>query len=654
MLKHILVITCMLFCVATLVKAQTPCEDGMAGIYPCENVDLLSVISPQDLGSVQDVNDLWGWTDQESGREFALVGVRNGLTFVEITDPINPVVIGMLPTATSNSLWRDVKVYSDYAFIASEADDHGMQVFNLNNLLPDNNGSIVTFESDAHYGSFGKSHNIVINEESGFAYSVGTETFSGGVHFVDISDPLNPEIAGGFSADGYTHDAQVVIYNGPDADYAGREIAFCSNEDEITIVDVTDKDDPNLISVTGYELSSYTHQGWLTDDWNYFIFNDEADENDGLSSTTKTFFLDIKNLDNPILHHEFISDVTASDHNLYNKGSLCYQSNFTSGLRILDIGNIPEKDISSLAYFDSQPNDNTVGLRGSWSNYAYFPSGNLILSDMSSGFFVLRPKLVNAYRYTEVCQNASSAEFYVDITDGDISEIVNVEALPENMSIVIGELESPGQIPITINFSDELEIGEYIIPVAVYNGEDVLLSEELKIVVIEGNIPAFSGFLPASGFQSYEETVELIWDEISNASSYRLMISNTDDFSTLIVDEELTDNSYSFDDLGTYYWKVSVVNNCGILYESDTNSFSISVMSVEEHHTSIKIFPNPANDYLVIEGMIGEVEIISLDGRKIKSALIQERTELNISDLATGSYYLFSIEEGVYSRFVKH
>ena len=194
----------------------------------------------------------------DSGREFALIGMRNGTSFVEVTDPVNPLVIGFLATATTNSLWRDVKVFNDYAFVVSEAGGHGMQVFDLAELLIDYDEYPVVFEQSAYYDLFGRAHNIAINEASGYAYGIGTSTFSGGLHFVDISDPLNPQVAGGFGADGYTHDAQIVNYTGPDGDYFEREIAFCCNEDAVTIVDVTDKTDPVQISTLGYDFSAYT------------------------------------------------------------------------------------------------------------------------------------------------------------------------------------------------------------------------------------------------------------------------------------------------------------------------------------------------------------------------------------------------------------
>ena len=191
-----------------LTYAQTPCVGGMAGGYPCNNYDLQANISLGQMNAGAG-NDSWGWTDSQDGKEYALIGLDNGTAFIDISDPVNPVYLGKLPTHTNPSIWRDVKVYNDHAFIVSEANGHGMQVFDLTRLRSVANPP-ETFTEDAHYNGFGSTHNIAINEDTGYAYAVGNSTFNGGPHFIDISNPTSPVAAGGYSADGYSHDAQIV------------------------------------------------------------------------------------------------------------------------------------------------------------------------------------------------------------------------------------------------------------------------------------------------------------------------------------------------------------------------------------------------------------------------------------------------------------
>ncbi len=370
---------------STPLSAQTPCVNGMAAGYPCSNVDFLSFTAGSVLGG-GDMNDIWGWTDPVYGTEYVLLGRTSGTAFVDISDPVNPLYLGNLPSAGSSSLWRDIKVDGNYAYIVSEASGHGMQIFDLTKLRNVVNPP-VTFTEDALYSGWGNAHNIVINEASDRAYGVGTNTSSGGLHIVDISDPLNPVIMGDFAGDGYTHDAQVVNYIGPDAAYAGNEIAFACNENSITVIDVTDPTDAVQLSRTTYN-SQYAHQGWLTEDHKYFLSGDELDEsNTGVNTTT--FIWDVQDLDAPFLLGTFVSTTPAIDHNLYIKDNLCYQSNYRAGLRIASLDNIASGLMTEVGFFDVYPSGDGAGFNGTWSNYPYFASGVIAVSHIEEGLFLL-------------------------------------------------------------------------------------------------------------------------------------------------------------------------------------------------------------------------------------------------------------------------
>jgi len=392
------------------LTAQTPCEAGNAAGYPCENVDLMSHMNSAALGGGE-MNDLWGWTDS-AGDEYVLIGREAGTSFVNISDPLNPVYLGFLQTHTFNSIWRDIKVYNDHAFIVSEASGHGMQVFDLNQLIGVTTPQ--TFSETAFYGSFGNAHNIAINEESGYAYVVGSNTASGGLHIIDISNPLTPTVAGLFSADGYTHDAQVVNYTGPDSDYVGAEIAFACNEDEVTIVNVSDKTDTQFIASVGYSQSFYTHQGWLTEDQTYFIVNDELDElNTG--NNTRTFIFNVQDLDNPVLIGTYEHGNAAIDHNLYVHEGYVYEANYRAGLRILNASDVENGNLVEEAYFDVYPSSNSTAFNGAWSSYPYFNSGIVAVSHIEEGLFLLKPDFKTYY------QDADD--------DGFGDDLVSLEAL---------------------------------------------------------------------------------------------------------------------------------------------------------------------------------------------------------------------------------
>ena len=365
------------------------CENGFAGEYPCNNYDLIAHIDLTSLGG-DSGNDCWGWTDQTSGKEYALMGLNTGTSFIDISDLEFPRIVGFLPTHTINSSWRDIKTYGNYAFIVSEASGHGMQVFDLTklrNISP--NQAPETFTSDAHYDGFGDAHNIVINKAQGYAYAVGTSTYSGGPHFIDISNPLTPVAAGGYGEDAYSHDAQVVTYNGPDNDYTGKEILIGSNENEVVIVDVTDKMNPTQIAKTDYPNIGYTHQGWFTEDQNYFILGDELDERN-FGGNTRNIVFDFTDLDNPSVHLNYYGPTTAIDHNGYVKENDYYLANYSAGIRVIDIANINNETMTEIGYFDTYPSNDNASFNGVWNVYPYFESGNIIISDINTGFYIVR------------------------------------------------------------------------------------------------------------------------------------------------------------------------------------------------------------------------------------------------------------------------
>lgn len=372
------------------VVGFTPCENGMAGIYPCNGYDLLGRISLSEFGATAG-NDVWGWTDPTTIKEYALMGLDNATAFVDITDTENLVYLGKLPSATSSSSWRDIKVYENHAYIVSEADDHGMQVFDLTRLR-NVTSTPETFDDDGRYTGFGNAHNVVINEDTGYAYPVGTardDEFNGGVHFVNLQNPKNPVSEGGYGVNGYSHDAQVITYNGPDLDYAGAEIFIGANEDQVAIVDITDKENPVGIATFGYSNLAYTHQGWFTEDQHYLILGDELDEvNFGFDSRTLVF--DLSDLDNPILHTSYTGTTTAIDHNGYVKEGQYFLANYRAGVRVLDISDIASKNITEEGFFDTFPTSNSAGFDGVWSVYPYFTSGKIIVSDINSGLFVIK------------------------------------------------------------------------------------------------------------------------------------------------------------------------------------------------------------------------------------------------------------------------
>ena len=389
-----------------MTGSERRCQEGKVGPFSCSDVDVASFTPLSQLLGARgvDLSGVWGWTDPSTGKEYALVGRSDGTTFVDVSNPGRPVVLGNLPKTEGSpgSSWREIKTYRNHAFVVSDgAGSHGMQVFDLTRLRSVR-GQPQTFTPDARYADVHSVHNIVINEQTGFAYATGSngggETCGGGLHMIDIREPKSPKFAGCFSdpqtgraGTGYTHDAQCVTYRGPDADYRGREICVNANETAISIADVTDKANPKAVSRATYPNVGYAHQGWFTEDQRYWFMDDELDEMSGSVTATRTLIWDLNDLDDPVLLKEWLGTTQATDHNLYITGSTMYQSNYVAGLRVVDISDV--QNPKEIGYFDTVPTGkNEPGFAGTWSNYPFFKSGTIVVPSGREGLFLLRKR----------------------------------------------------------------------------------------------------------------------------------------------------------------------------------------------------------------------------------------------------------------------
>ena len=385
---------------AAVTDGEVRCDEGAAAGFSCDGVDLLAYLPTSAIGGEpwERVSDVWGWTDPETGSEYALVGRSGGAAIVDVTDPAGPRYVGVIAANPSGA--RDLKVYADHLFFTGDgAGDHGLVVFDLTRLrgAP---AEATRFEPDAVYDGIASAHNLVLDTESGFAFPVGASgggrTCGGGLHMVDVRDPKSPVFAGCFTDteglihQGRTHDAQCVVYRGPDDRFHGRQLCFASNETALRIIDVTDKEAPAPIGTATYPGLAYVHQGWLTDDHRYYYLDDELDELVGTAPRTRTFIFDVTELDDPVLAGSVDGPSGATDHNLYVKGDRMYQANYQAGFRLLDISD-PESPVE-IGWFDTTPYDgDPPGFVGAWTAYPFFESGTVIVTSMYEGVFLLRP-----------------------------------------------------------------------------------------------------------------------------------------------------------------------------------------------------------------------------------------------------------------------
>lgn len=414
------------------------CEDGMAGIFPCHKVDLASFTPLPELEATF-VNDIWGWEDSLTGMQIAIVGTFEGTAFVDVTNGTEPVYLGTLPSSfpgDEGNIWGDVRVYGDTAYIVAEAFDFANLILNPELFLSDTidgfgiqvvdltqfRGATAPIDVvlEMQITDVSQSHNVTLNVESGRLYVLGAFVGvqqcraepppfglpalpifngNGGALVYDVStDPLAPEHIGCLTGDGYIHDMQCVNYDGPDADYDGREICVASNEDTVTLYDVTDIANPVVLDSLTYLGAGitpdqyYTHQGWFSEDLSYFFLGDEVDELTGAAASRTTYIWDMTDLDDVQLLGAHTDGNTSIDHNMFVLDGLLYQSNYTSGLWLYDAWKADQGRLAARGYFDVYPAHDLTTFAGTWGNYPYFGDGKVVVTSSDEGLFVLQSR----------------------------------------------------------------------------------------------------------------------------------------------------------------------------------------------------------------------------------------------------------------------
>jgi choice-of-anchor B domain-containing protein len=565
------------------------CTGGAASGYACSRIDLLAHL-PLSTFSAGNANDIWGWTDPQSGSEYALLGLDVGTAIVDLSQPGGPVYLGLLPAQTSTSAWRDVKVMGDHLYVVSEALDHGLQVFDLGQLAAVTSPP-VTFTASAHFDGFGKAHNIAVNADNQSLYILGSNTCDGGLLIISALDPLSPTQAGCFDADGYTHDAQCFRYTGGDANNVGKDICVAFNEDTITIVDVSDPQAPAQISRTGYSGAEYTHQGWVTADQAYLLMGDEMDEA-FYGHNSRTRIWDIADLEAPVISGIFDGPTTAIDHNLYIHEGYGYLSTYTAGLQVVSLEQVDQGILLPVAHFDTYVADDSPQMKGVFSNYPYFSSGRVIVSSVDEGLFVLQPDLSPDFEISlsssalNVC-GATTAQSMVYATGfNGYAEIVTLsaEGVPAGaeLDFELNPLKASGESTLMAETSTAFA-GIYPVEVVGTDGQ-VTRTVSADLNIFDGVPDAAALDFPGQAQTGVFVVPELRWTASVNAVTYNVEIAEDTNFSEVIsVGVGIEALAYAPESAlvgqTQYFWRVRAVNPCGESAFSAVRSFNTAAVS---------------------------------------------------------------------------
>ena len=643
-----------LFIISSIASIAQPCIGGMAGIYPCNNVDLVSYMSLSEIGANpnnDNTSDIWGWVSPVSGKEYALVAVSNGLAFVDISTPEAPVYLGMLPSHTSSSLWRDVETMDNYCFVGSEASGHGLQVFDM--LQLDNVTTPTSFVESAYYGGFGHSHTIAIDPVSKMLMAMGSNTFNGGPHLVDISNPLQPILVGGYQDAGYTHDGNILTYNGPDLNHQGDVIVVACNGNSgwgVVTLNVTDPTDIIFLDNYSYPETGYTHQGWFTKDMAHYLIDDELDEQN-VGTTTRTHIFDFSDLDNLVYMNYYLSNNTSIDHNLYTKDQFVYESNYRSGVRILDASRVGTGILNEVGYFDLFPANDLPQYSGTWSNYPYLPSGVNLATSMYDGFFVLRPTLLYLQNnnLNSCGQSADTLQLKIN-ADLQFPLTANITGIPGFPVFSGVNITGTGSYNIVIS-----DLGT--VPTGTFNCTLQLIttfgeSYDLFFTITTGTPPPSPTLLSVPPTIQYNALdYQFNWTAMPGATSYLFEISENDAlFGNIVYSSTELGNfailpfDFAFGEGKIYSWRVTAINLCGSSVPSASEDFQWLAAGVNEIvEREFIVYPNPAENEVFIQNFQSgksNVTIYNSTGQVVYATSFNQPGvhTIEVETLSTGIY----------------
>jgi choice-of-anchor B domain-containing protein len=638
-------------------NSQTSCQNNFAGIYPCKQMDLLAHLTNAEIGGGENTNDIWGWVSPVTQKEYALVGCNNGTAFLDISNPIAPVYLGILPTFDVNSLWRDIETYQDFVFVVSESGNHGIQIMNLLQLDNVVNPPVI-FNEDAHYSGFGHCHTINIDPVSGILCAMGTNTYSGGPHLVNIQNPLSPALLGGYANSGYTHDGFITTYTGPDTNHFGDVIIICCNGTTgLAIVNATDPTDIQLLDTYLYNQTGYVHQGWFTKDNRYFLVNDELDEMN-FGSNTKTHNFDLLDLDNInyLGFHEFSN--TSIDHNLYMEDQFAFESNYRSGVRVLDAIRAGENSFNEVAYFDLVPNNDNPQFSGTWSNYPYLPSGINIATSMYDGFFITQPTFLQfgSSLYSACINEQFSANLEVN---SDLYFPLQVSVSGPSWLQWVGPLEitQQGAYNYNISINGSVIPGDYqtywnlLAP----NGQTYTVTMRLTI---EGNAaPGLSTLIsPTLNANINSNSVNFEWNDNPTANGYVWTLATDANFTQNVITVTTTDTFYVASGLalGHYFWKIEGLNDCGKGLVSLGEFNVVDPNGIEVNTILHQVYPQPADIVLYYNGP-EPIALFDVTGKEVEVTFKKQSDSyvLDTKTFSNGLYFL-KTTDGVVKIMIRH
>ena len=457
--------------------------------------------------STTEGSDIWGWVDPLTGSEYALVGLNDGFSCVNVSNPSNPIEEFYIPDV--NSTWRDIKTWGNYAYITTDDSPAGPPAGLLIVDLTDMSGNTYSFQTSFNNPTntdlveFNAAHNLYI-DENGICYIFGASSNSGGdpsdgAIFLDVdANPTNPVYLGEWDEQ-YIHDGMVR----GDTMYAG-----CINTGELYVVDVSNKNNPTTIG-THPTPNAFTHNAWVTDDGNFVFTTDEK-------SDAYLAAYDITDINN-IQEVDRIQSNPGSGtipHNVHVDGNFLITSYYRDGTTVHDISH--PNNMIQVAYYDSYAGSGD-GFDGCWGTYPFFPSGIIISSEINSGSNQSAKLMIYERGFAQACYLEGRI---IDANGNSLSGasiVILNTVLPNNSSSnLLGKYVSGTADSATyeVVFSKPGYINDTL-QATLLNGQVILLNATLYI---DSNVPMLGCTDPsASNYNPNANTSLEFGGELDNA-----------------------------------------------------------------------------------------------------------------------------------------
>lgn len=398
------------------------------------NIDSISHL-PVNTMHNQDLNDVWGYVDGV-GNEYGLIGGTKGTSVVDLSDPTNPVEVFFQPGL--ESIWRDIKTFGNYAYVTTEA-MNGLTIIDLTSL-PGGATISSTFYTGPSGNEWFSAHNLYI-DESGYCYIFGANRGNGGVIILDLTDPVNPVEVGTFD-NWYVHDG-----------YVENDTMYIANiyEGYFSVVDVTDKANPQLLG-TQDTPSFFAHNIWGKS--NQFAFTTDEVYGGFIGSYDVSDPTNIIELDKI----QSYPGVSVIPHNTHVLNNYIVTSYYANGVTVHDVTH--PNNLVEVGNFDTY-NGTGAGYVGCWGVYPFLPSGLILATDITGGFFVLDPNYTQAaYLEGVVTDNSNSnpiQDVEVTIAGNNYTELTRSQGDYATGVATSGVFDvtyfKPGYYPQTISVS---------------------------------------------------------------------------------------------------------------------------------------------------------------------------------------------------------